>query len=204
MNSYYLLRLVLPLIDRAPTDVTAQDLRRCSPRTNLPSPWTTWALIALIRHEARQRWVTEVVRTNIGKLRDGGGSGIVPGLPDWEYRFHGIGCCLTHRVSGEEIDVEYCESEGTSFDIFFYIRFLESLRHPKPPEDRLNPAAPFLFHRPPRHARSMGERPGESTGAGLQRLCTVEEDAQVGTSGREFCVCVAIPFQQVVVGRSDR
>ncbi len=32
---------------------------------------------------------------------------MVPGLPEWEYRLHGRGCCLAHRVTGETIDVDF-------------------------------------------------------------------------------------------------
>jgi hypothetical protein len=65
------------------------------------------------------------------------GQGTVPGLPEWEYFFHGKGCCLTHKVSGEEIDVDFFGDSAEYFDLFFYQQYLNSLRDPEPPERRL-------------------------------------------------------------------
>jgi hypothetical protein len=64
-------------------------------------------------------------------------SGPVPGLPEWEYYFHGKGCCLTHRVTGEEIDVDFFDDSAEYFDLWFYENHLKSLRDPPPPERRL-------------------------------------------------------------------
>src|SRR5262245_28750961 len=85
-----------------PTDLTGSEV--------LPTPWETWALIGLVRHRQRQLWVGEIVTTRLGgsllALADYGYGGHptevpyrgpVPGLPEWEYDFHGRGCCVTHR-----------------------------------------------------------------------------------------------------------
>src|SRR5262245_58737115 len=83
----------------------------------LPSPWETWTLIGLVRHRDRQNWVAEIIRTRLhgdparlAKFGALGGHpeavkprGVVPGMPEWEYYFHGRGCCLTHKVNGDEI-----------------------------------------------------------------------------------------------------
>jgi hypothetical protein len=61
----------------------------------------------------------------------------VPGLTDWEYYFHGVGCCLTRRADGEAIDVDFHDGSAEYFDLFFYRNFLRSLRQPEPPEARL-------------------------------------------------------------------
>jgi hypothetical protein len=58
-------------------------------------------------------------------------------MPEWEYYFHGRGCCLTHKVEGDEIDVDFWDDSTEYFDVFFYTKYLESLRHPEPPEQRL-------------------------------------------------------------------
>jgi hypothetical protein len=63
--------------------------------------------------------------------------GPVPGLPEWEYYFHGKGCRVTHRVTGEMIDVDFFGDSAEYFDLFFYERHLKSLRCPEPPERRL-------------------------------------------------------------------
>jgi hypothetical protein len=116
----------------------------------LPSPWATWTLIGLVRHRRRQLWVAEVVTDRLGgdleaiahmgafgHPADRPQHGLVPGLTDWEYYFHGKGCCLTHRGTGEAIDVDFFERSGEYFDVFFYLRYLQSLRNPEAPEARL-------------------------------------------------------------------
>jgi hypothetical protein len=116
----------------------------------LPSSWETWTLIGLVRHRIRQLWVADVIRTRLrGSLSDLARlgalgipegvpqSGPVPGMPEWEYFFHGCGCCLTHKVDGAEIDVDFWGDSAEYFDTFFYTRYLQSLRNPEPPEQRL-------------------------------------------------------------------
>jgi hypothetical protein len=116
----------------------------------LPSPWETWTLIGLVRHRDRQLWVADIIRNRLrgapsdlarmGALGHPEGvpqSGPVPGMPEWEYYFHGRGCCLTHKVEGDEIDVDFWDDSAEYFSTFFYTEYLESLRHPEPPEQRL-------------------------------------------------------------------
>jgi hypothetical protein len=118
------------------------------PPEELPSPWTTWTLIALVRQRQRQVWVGKIVkqlgghpaliaqRGECGHLSRPP-MGPVPGMPAWEYHYHGRGCCLTHRVTGEEIDVDFFGNRAVAFDYFFFERYLRSLRAPEPPEQRL-------------------------------------------------------------------
>jgi hypothetical protein len=116
----------------------------------LPSPWETWTLIGLVRHRERQYWVRDIIHTRLrgdtttlarlGSLGHPDGvkhRGSVPGMPEWEYYFHGIGCCLTHKVTGEEIDVDFWGNTAEYFGVFFYTHYLQSLRNPDPPERRL-------------------------------------------------------------------
>jgi hypothetical protein len=116
----------------------------------LPSPWTTWALIGLVRHRRRQLWVGEVVTERLGgnlaalarrgTLGHPSGlpeHGLVPGLTEWEYLFHGCGCRLTHRGTGEAIDVDFFGPTAEYFDIWFFLDYLRRLRDPEPPEARL-------------------------------------------------------------------
>jgi hypothetical protein len=114
-----------------------------------PSPWETWTLIGLIRHRERQRWVADLITYRLGGELDllaalgslghpaGDAAGTVPGLPEWEYYFHGIGCCVTHKVTGDQIDVDFYEDSAEYFDSYFYQRYLESLQQPEAPERRL-------------------------------------------------------------------
>ncbi len=116
----------------------------------LPLPWDTWTLICLVRHRRRQRWLKEIVetrlRTDVKRIGGLGALGhpdqiprigSVPGMPEWEYRFHGIGCCLSHKVSGERIDVDFHRGKADYFDSFFVCNYLKSIRQAEPPEARL-------------------------------------------------------------------
>ena len=115
-----------------------------------PSPWATWTLIGLVRHRRRQLWVAEVVATHLGGDQEAIATmgslghppgipqqGLVPELTEWEYYLHGKGCCLTHRGTGEAIDVDFFGPTAEYFDGYFYLSYLRSLRDPEPPEARL-------------------------------------------------------------------
>jgi hypothetical protein len=54
-------------------------------------------------------------------------------LPKWEYFFHGWGCRLTHRVTGETIEAE----TGDAFDFYFWLNSLRSDRSPTPARRRM-------------------------------------------------------------------
>lgn len=123
----------------------------------LPSPWETWTLICLTRHRKRQLWVAEIIRTRLrgapvdlatlGALGQPEGvaqSGPVPGMPEWEYYFHGRGCCISHKVDGAAVDVDFWDDTADYFDTFFYANYLESLRRPEPPEQRLRELHPSV------------------------------------------------------------
>jgi hypothetical protein len=121
----------------------------------LPPPWETWTLIGLVRHRGRQFWVADIICTRLhgapadlaalGSLGHPEGvpqNGSVPGMPEWEYYFHGRGCCVTHKVSGDAIDVDFWDDSPEYFDTFFYKNYLESLRRSEPPEERLRELHP--------------------------------------------------------------
>lgn len=114
------------------------------------SPWALWLLNGLVRHRKRQLWVADIVQTKLsgepeligaagwmGHPEEVPGQGVVPGMTDWEYRFHGRGCLLKHRITGESIDVDFYDETGEWIDARFYCRYLKSLREPEPPERRL-------------------------------------------------------------------
>jgi hypothetical protein len=137
-----------------PTDLVASIRDLPGPGT-LPSPWETWTLIGLVRHRERQFWVADIIKTRlrgapsdlaaIGALGHPEGvpqSGPVPGMPEWEYYFHGRGCCVSHKVEGDAIDVDFWDESAEYFDTFFYKNYLESLRRPEPPEQRLRELHP--------------------------------------------------------------
>ena len=121
------------------------------------NPWARRLLVALDDHVPRQLWVARVVATHLrgdlGLLASDGAfghpeqldqQGRVPGLPDWSYFFHGIGCCLTHD-DGTTIDVDFDKRGADGIDPYFYGRYLESLpavtglesllRRPEPVDD---------------------------------------------------------------------
>lgn len=137
-----------------PVDLVSS-LRELSEPGVLPSPWDTWTLIGLIRHHRRQLWVAEIVRTRLqgtpadlaamGALGHPDGvpqCGPIPGMPEWEYFFHGRGCRISHKVDGDAIDVDFFNDSADYFDTFFYQRYLDSLRQPGPPEVRLRELHP--------------------------------------------------------------
>ena len=113
------------------------------------SPWETWTLLCLVRHHARQEFVGQIVRDRldaeaqamaaVGALGhpDRPQQGVVPGMLDWEYFFHGRGCCVTHRVRGDAIDVDFYDSTTDWVDPWFFVRFLKSLKDPDFVEGRV-------------------------------------------------------------------
>jgi hypothetical protein len=125
-------------------------LLQAATEASVLSPWEFWALLSVIRHQARQKWVAGIVRERLrgsGEALAVGGAfahpedmpqqGVVPGMLDCEYYFHGIGCCITHRVTGEAIDVDFYDDEGSWTDTWFYIQYLKSLTEPDPIEKRV-------------------------------------------------------------------
>ncbi len=151
MNSQ--LRNILNACDQVwngpPVDLRAFVEQLAEPHETL-SPWETWTLFGLVRHQTRQAWVREIVETRLrgdgnriaamgalGHPDDVPQLGSVPGMPEWEYYFHGIGCCLTHKVTGEAIDVDFFDDSADYFDTYFYSNYLKSLRSPAPVEKRL-------------------------------------------------------------------
>ncbi|MCA9014267.1 MAG: hypothetical protein KDA77_02940 [Planctomycetaceae bacterium] len=106
------------------------------------TPWAAWTLFSLIRHRSRQEFVAEIVKHRLGvKLEalakegyfahpKGDNYGPVPGLEDWDYDLHGRGCCVTNRVSGEAIDVDFFDESADWIALYFYEDYLRSLRDP--------------------------------------------------------------------------
>jgi hypothetical protein len=155
MNAYELLRKVLPLINQAPAEITGNDLRARLPDDDIPSPWVTWTLILSICQAARQRWAAEVVRDRLGvdpeKLADHDvqghptyqpNEGGVPGLPEWEYHFHGRTCYLRNPLTGEVI---YLDDRGPDRDQVLPGRlrmYLRQVPQPAAPKRRLRELGP--------------------------------------------------------------
>jgi len=124
--------------------------------TSLPAdPWARRLLVALDDHLVRQRWVAEVVERRLqAKPEDIGSNGAfahpeaigqrgtVPGLPDWRYFFHGVGCCLTHR-DGTTLDVNFDDHGAESIDPYFYAEYLSSLPAPSGVEALLQRPKPL-------------------------------------------------------------
>lgn len=107
------------------------------------SPWSLWTLCSLIKHTQRQEFVLHLVRDKLNGdpkaiAKDGElghppikRSGLVPDNTDWKYRFHGRGCCLTNRITGEMIDVDFFDETADWIDCYFYEGYLESLKEPE-------------------------------------------------------------------------
>ena len=113
------------------------------------SPWEGWLVLCLIRHRRRQQFVLENMRTRLDGdpeviARAGAMGhpdmprvGLVPGDTDWEYRFHGRGCSMTHRVTGEDIDVDFHDETADWIGRYFFVKYLESLQRPTFVEKRI-------------------------------------------------------------------
>jgi hypothetical protein len=122
--------------------------RQSSSQTAL-TPWTLWLLMTLVRQVERQRWVSSIIVSELGVDMDAmsvagalahppvAQSGLIPEHTDWEYYFHGRGCCLSNRITGESVDVDFYDGISDWIDDFFFVRFLESLKNPEPIEQRL-------------------------------------------------------------------
>lgn len=110
-----------------------------------------WTLIGLVLHSKRQLLVHFILREKLrvdchlpGKGLPIGGrvlgkpqSGQIPDCPDWSYFFHGIGICLSNRLTGERIDVDFHEGGVDFIDFHYFWDYLKSLRQPKFPEKNL-------------------------------------------------------------------
>lgn len=131
------------------------DLDSLRPGTCL-SPWSLWLLLALVRHVERQRWVGQIAAGRLeadlpamsvaGALAhpDGPQSGLVPDATEWQYDFHGRGCCVTNRITGESIDVDFFDGSPDWIDDYFFINYLRSLKQPEFVERRLIELHPSL------------------------------------------------------------
>lgn len=150
MSRYKALLRALQRVGDGPGIDLGAALRNLPEVGELPSPWETWTLVGLVRHRRRQLWVADIInhrlgaslldlarRGSLGHPPERPQQGPVPGLPEWEYYFHGRGCCLTHKVTGESIDVDFFDDSAEYFDVFFYGTYLKSLRAPDPVERRL-------------------------------------------------------------------
>ena len=123
---------------------------------SLLTPWQSWTLMGLVKHRQRNQFVANVICERLQgdeeSLATAGAfghpdvpqQGVVPGLIEWEYYFHGRGCCLTHRQTGESIDVDFYDETADWFDEFFYTTYLHSLKSPAFVEERLKTLHPGI------------------------------------------------------------
>src|SRR4051812_13149911 len=83
----------------------------------LPSPWTTWTLIALVAYGERKTWAFEELQTRLAPLLGGWSDGTMaleeevgrhplPGLPEWECLLDGMYSLVIDRVTGEHIHLD--------------------------------------------------------------------------------------------------
>jgi hypothetical protein len=77
----------------------------------LPTPQFTWLLLGLVAYAERLRWAWEVVHRRLPDAvhwameTQGEFHGTVPGLPDWEYDCGGGCVTLTHKGTGEWLNL---------------------------------------------------------------------------------------------------
>lgn len=118
------------------------------------SPWSVWLLLSLVLHRDRQQFVLESMQFRLGgdanELAhrgslghpDGPTVGLVPRDTQWEYRFHGRGCAMTNRLSGEYLDVDFLDETADWITPYFYVNYLESLSQPTFVEARVRELYP--------------------------------------------------------------
>ena len=118
------------------------------------SPWSVWLLLSLALHRDRQQFVLESMQFRLngdanelayrGSLGhpDCPTVGLVPGDTEWEYRFHGCGCAMTNRLSGECLDVDFLDETADWIMPYFYVNYLESLSQPTFAEARVRELYP--------------------------------------------------------------
>ena len=104
------------------------------------TPWQSWTLLALVRHRTRQELVADIARfrlkADLARIAESGAlghpdipvKGVVPGLTDLEYLFHGCGCAVTHRISGEMIDVDFYDATADWINPSFFIEYMRALK----------------------------------------------------------------------------
>jgi len=73
---------------------------------------------------------------------DGPTVGLVPRDTEWEYRFHGRGCAMTNRLSGEYLDVDFLDETADWITPYFCVNYLESLSQPTFVEARVRELYP--------------------------------------------------------------
>lgn len=120
----------------------------------LQTPWTIWLLLSLVRHRDRQQFVLDSMQFRLGgdaselaRLGSlghpsGQATGLVPCDTEWEYRFHGRGCAMTNRLTGEYLDVDFLDETADWITPYFYVNYLESLSNPTFVESRVRDLYP--------------------------------------------------------------
>jgi len=113
------------------------------------SPWSVWLLLSLALHRKRQQFVLQSMTSHLdgdaNALAHAGAAahpdcptvGLVPQDTEWEYRFHGRGCAMTNRLTGEYIDVDFLDDTADWIKPFFYVNYLKSLTQPQFVEARV-------------------------------------------------------------------
>ncbi len=183
--------------------------------------WALWLLVALVRYRERQEWVARVVTERLGgdleaiehmgafghpQHRDQ--EGLVPGMPEWEYFFHGCGCCLTSRIDGTVIDVDFVDGRCDVVDPFFFGNFLDSLEKPALPERLVAHAPPLedawcvdvptlrrlglLVEGERIEVASLGLELCERIEPIVQRLCDGADDSDSGSVGGAVYLAVSV------------
>ena len=87
-------------------------MRALPPVGSLPSPWTTWLIIAIFQYRQRQQWAKDLLRTHLPKAipprkeirrRVQPVEFVLPEIPEWQvslecaYEF----AQMVHRVTGK-------------------------------------------------------------------------------------------------------
>lgn len=139
------------------TETTRNErLREFAELDPLPvSPRATWALLGLVLHEERQKWVAGIAKTKLADQLESMSicdahveeTGVVPGLTEWEYHVGKSEVGLKNRMSGETIYEDLAEGTGELIHSCHYSSWLASQKNPSFVEKRLhalNPCSEIL------------------------------------------------------------
>ena len=97
-------------------------------------PWLAWLLTCLVRQLKRQRWLLSIDKEL--KQAQLGQTGVIPGMPEWSFFYHGIGLSL-HGPSNEIIDVDFHDEGVETIDSYFLARRVIEYEPAPLPEERL-------------------------------------------------------------------
>ena len=106
-----------------------------------------WTALGLIHYRVCKSWAWKIYQDKLRSrvesrsarlktLRNSSES-IVPGMPDWLFRWDDIDSSITNRATGEELHIDLRRGPGL-INAYHFAGYYSSLREPGPAEQRLH------------------------------------------------------------------